>query len=207
MKTLLELAAFTLAPYLALRFLVDVARSIAHAIREDQEPEEGLDVDPETLDLMLEEVRRSIDAQKGRWDQLDARVRFVMGVATLSLTIILGLALGRSTPLVVLGPEAIGFAAIAGIELFWALILLMLAYLPKEGGRALDPVPFVEKYKETPANEVKMVLLRSLGRAYDANESQLGLNNLRCRIAFELVGGATLAVAASLGCAATGWCG
>jgi hypothetical protein len=141
------------------------------------------EVDPEHLDFVLEQVEKSIESQWKQSEYLDTRVRYLLGLIGVSVTIGATLGLGKSISHV---PTGIAIWA-AGSGLVLALALLIAASWPRNFYRPPEPLGFSVNYLRVSPLLTKRMLLDTRAEAYDVNQRELDKNTIRYKLALGLV--------------------
>jgi hypothetical protein len=122
-----------------------------------------------SLELVLEQVEKQLHLQWQHWEQVDGRLRLLLGFVGAIFVAILAFA-GRGDPL----PRAATGLALASISLLIASgVIAGLAWLPREFQLPPNPRALREDYVVRSVAETKLAVVDIMVEAYDKNQRSI----------------------------------
>lgn len=141
--------------------------------------------DDSTLDLVYDEAKDQLSAQRDYTRALDNKAELILGSSTLIITIVAGLRAIRATPSVggtsppsAGGPTlaaalSVGMFALAGAFYVAAMILAFRAYMVRTWHEQVGPDRLRDKYLCLDPSEAKRRLLENMGLAFEKNRETI----------------------------------
>lgn len=181
MKTLLRLFSVLFTVYVVREAAREIDRwqLVRGSLEDEGDDSAALD----HIGWMLDELRKSLDAQWALWQDLDQRLRFLMGLTGAIITLSVTLGLGRGAR----GPVSLLCIWLAGGYILTALYFLGWAYRPRDFYRPPDPISFIEDSLDIPTLPAKLDLVILLSEAYNANQVVVDRVSRRSKFAFLLL--------------------
>jgi hypothetical protein len=152
-----------------------------------------------SLDLILDQVAAQLDAQADAWDDVDGRLRLILGFIGIIFAVVAGFLRASSPGSATVGQPpagqlafAVGAPAIAAVGVYLlAGVIIAWVYWPTTFDRPPAPAALRNNYLTTDARETKLVVIDSMIEAYSKNELVLARRTRAFKIAFVLTGAAT----------------
>lgn len=164
--------------------------------------------DPEnwlSLDYVHEQIQEQLKAQSALWDEVDARLRLILGVIGIvfaaSATFQRQVTVGGTVQI----PFWIGLLVGMAVALYLvAGAVVAIAYWPQKFNRPPDPIDLRNRWLTTDPREVKLIVIDSILDAYNDNEDVIERKSRAFKVSFAMTAGATammgLALIAQVSC-------
>ena len=123
-----------------------------------------------SLELVLEHVDRQLDLQWQHWEDVDARLRLLLGFAGAIFVATLAFVSREDA----LSRAATGLALASIGLLMMSGIVAGLAWLPRHFDRPPSPLGLREDYVGRPVGETRLAIVDAIVDAYNKNEIAIG---------------------------------
>ena len=123
----------------------------------------------DSLELIASHVEKQLDSQWGHWDEVDGRLRLLLGF--IGAIFVAALAFANQTD--DLSDLASGLLIAAVVVLLVSGIIASASWLPRRFERPPKPTGLRERYLASPQDETRLAVLDTMVEAYEDNQRRM----------------------------------